>query len=688
MEAGSSRNTEGMDIDLRALTAGLRRYWLMMTVIVVLALAFGVAITLRAPELYRATATVQIEQQSSNVLTADDNQLNATQDAERFLQTQLSILNSRALAGRVAKDLDLGSNSKRHGEEGAEPSSPEARQAVVIDTLQSGLSVTLPRDSRVAQITYVGADRALVARIANSYAQNFIDYNLQRRFGESSYARDFLQKELQDAKRRLEESEREVLSYARENRIVDVNGNAGVAGTGGESLTTSSLLNVNQALSKAEIDRLEAERLWRQAISTPSIALPDVMNNSAVQQLLQQRAQLQAQYGKDRKTFTPDYPVMQETQAQIAALNQQIEQLASAFRTRLRNNYELAAQEQSALQAKLESLKSETLSERSRSIQYNILQREVDTSRLMYDGLLQRFKEVSAAAGVTANNISIVDRAEMPERPFSPNARLNLASALVAGLSLALLLGLIRFKIDDTIRTPEDIASQFDVPLLGTIPSKPEDMSIDEMVEGSSIAEAFWSLRIALDHMFDSVPRRSLLITSSRESEGKSTTAFAIALGFARSGQRVVLIDGDLRRPTLHRMLDIPNDVGLASVISGDTAIENSTRHSRNALLRVMTAGPVTKNPAQLLAESKLISTLDALASNADLVVVDSAPVLELADAASFAAWAGATLFVVEANRSRASEVRKAVDRLRSNGVLVAGIVLTRYEGAKLDYAY
>ena len=435
--------SEGIDIDLRDIGAVIRRYWLTLAIIMALALATGIIITARAPKLYRASATVQIEQQSSKVLSSEEDQASVAQDADRFLQTQLSLLNSRALASLVVDQLKLAETIPARNPGSEVELTKQERKAVAIQQLQDGLSVTLPRDSRVAQITFTGPDPKLVAKIANAYADNFIVYNLQRRYGESSYARTFLQRELGDAKKRLEASESGVVNYARSNRLVDI-GTSGpnASGTtdGTRLLTASSILDVNSALARAQVSRIEAERKWQQAISTPAIALPEVMSNTAIQQLLQQRAQNLAAYDKDRQSFKPHFPAMKEAQAQLETLARPLQLHAEGVRKSLRNNYLLAAQQENALAAKLEALKSETLNEQSRSIQYNTLRREVDTNRLMYDGLLQRFKEVSAAAGVTANNISVVDRAVEPQRPFTPRARLNIISSLVGGLALGPLL--------------------------------------------------------------------------------------------------------------------------------------------------------------------------------------------------------------------------------------------------------
>ena len=680
-------DTEGVEIDFGQIFQTLRRNMYLIGGIVLVALLIGLVILLRAERLYRATATVQIEEQATKVLsTQEGQQTGGSQEAERFLQTQLSLLNSRAMAELVADKLGLASKIKAPA--GGPPMSVEARRDVAINKLQTSMQVTLPRDSRVAQITVTDGDPKFVADAANAYAEQFIQYNLDRRFGETSYARAFLDNELGKSKKRLEASEIAVVDYARRSRLIDA-GTSRNSDEGVRLLTSASLMDVNAALGRARVVRIEAERRWRQAQGTSALNMPEVINNPAVQQLLEKRASSMAEYSKDRQRFQPEYPSMKDRQAEIGVLNDQAQQIAGTIRSGLRNNYEIAVQQENALAAQLEGLKEATIKEQNESIGYNILRREVETNRLMYDGLLQRFKEVSAAAGVTANNLSIVDRAEVPTQPFTPRATITLLSSLASGLALALVVVGIRARLDDTIRTPDDVINNLGLSVLATIPSRPGGLSLAELVEGSALSEAFWSLRLALERSStDGSLPKSLLFTSSRASEGKSTSAYAAALNFARSGRRVLFIDADLRRPTIHRALGLPNDKGLAGILTGEGTLTNSIRYGVTDRLDVLTAGQPTRNPAELFAEPALAAILHAAEQTYDLVIVDSAPVLLLADAIALATSAQATVYVVEANGTRVSEARAAIRRLTDNGVNLSSAILTKYDRVLPQYAY
>lgn len=684
-QVGPAPSTEGMEIDFGLILDAFRRNRYLIAAIVLASLLVGVFVLLRAERLYRTSATVQIEQQSAKVLSSDDGQPSGgSQETERFLQTQIGLLNSRAMAERVAEKLNLA--SKISAPPGTAPYSPKQRKDMVIQRLQSAMGVTLPRDSRVAQITVTDADPEFTAAAANAYAEQFISYNLQRRFGETSYAREFLEEELEKSKARLEASEKAVVNYARQARLVD----AGTGGNGGDVrlLTSSSLVDISAALGRAKVDRIEAQKRWEQAQGTAPLNMPEVLSNPAIQNLLQQRAGALADYNRDRESFKPDYPAMQDKAAELDTLQKQAQTLAQSIRNGLRNNYQIAVQQERALAGQLDQLKSSSLQEQRDSIEYNILRREVDTNRLMYDGLLQRFKEVSAAAGVTANNISIVDRAEVPQRPFTPRVTMTLGASLASGIALALLVVGIRTKLNDVIRSPEDLAAELGLPVLGTIPTEPQGMSTHEMVEGSVLSEAFWSLRLSLERLPPEGGPNSFLFTSSRSSEGKSTTSYATARNFARSGRKTLLIDGDMRRPGIHRRLSLPNEKGLASILAGESTIKEAIQKSSSPRLDILTAGQPNRNPAELFAKPELSDLLDFAKKNYDIVIVDSAPVMMLADAVALACNVSTVIFVVEANRTQADDAKSALARLSDSNISISGAILTKYDRILSLYGY
>lgn len=685
-------------LDLRALWGAVyrNRYVIGAALLLGLLAGFGAAL-LTAPS-YRATATVQIDQQSAKVLNSQDVEPTpSAQEAERFLQTQVDVLKSRSLANRVAETLgffkDVGfvttmSNGKAPSET---PVPTDARwREGIIGTVRGNLKVDLPRNSRVVQIHFESPDPALSAAVANSYAQNFITANLQRRFDTSAYSREFLQGQLAETKRRLETSERELIGYARSAGLIDAS--AGIAGgadlAGPKSLTTSNLVEMNQAYSQARSARVQAQQRWSQAQATPLMSLPEVLSNPTVQQLTQRRAELEAQYQEERQRRKEEHPAVMQAAAKIRELDRQINTLATSIRSSIRDQYQVAARQEQALQGNVGQLKGETLAEQDRGVRYNILKREVDTSRELYEGLLQRYREVSAAAGITANNISIIDRAEPPLAPIWPRPMLNMLLGGVAGLALALLLVFVRERFDDSVRAPEDVDRKLNLPLLGLVPLLPPKTLPKDALQDprSSLSEAHSAMRTSLELSSDQGVPRTLLLTSSRQSEGKTTTAYATAKDFAEAGMNVLLVDSDLRKPSLHRLLNMHNRVGLSNVLARQKSLEEAIQPTAIDNLTFLSSGPLPPNPAQLLGTNAMAELLSQVKQTFDLVIIDGPPVLGLADAPRLGAAAEATIFVVEANGAHHGSARAALRRLMDSRVNILGVVLTKFNAKKAGY--
>lgn len=672
-------------IDLRAIWSALyRNRWLILTVLTLALIAGVISILLTTPT-YRATTTVQIEQQSAKVLGTEDLEpVPSAQEAERFLQTQVDIIKSRALAERVVQEMRLGGNPQFLAAQGAKPldpdkDDPQARRNQALGLLNDNLTVTLPRNSRIVSIAVDSRDPALAAQVANSYASNFITSNLQRRFDTTSYSREFLQQQLAQTKAKLEESERALIGYSRSAGLIDASsGAAGTAAeTGPRSLTTANLVQVNQAYSAAQSERVARQQRWSQAQATPLLSLPEVLGNPTIQQLTQHRAEAEALYNQELQRRKEDHPSVVQARASIAELDRQITTLATSIRNSIRDQYQVALRQERALAGNVGQLKGQTLSEQDRGVRYNILKREVDTNRELYDGLLQRFKEVGAQAGITNNNISIIDKAEVPGGPISPRPMINLALAGLGGLAVAFMLVFARERFDDVMRAPSDVEDKLRLPLLGVVPLAEKGADVRALLDDpkSSLAEAQQSVRSSIElSSSDGVPE-SLLLTSSRPSEGKSTTAFALARDLAAAGQHVLLIDADLRKPSLHRALQLSNKVGFSNVLARQTGLEQVLQQTHQPGLVFISAGPLPPNPAQLLASNILSDLLATLRERFDVVVIDGPPVLGLADAPRLAAAAQSVLFVVEANGAHHGAAKGAVARLRASGARLIGAV-------------
>ena len=673
-------------IDLRAAWVALIRNRLLIALVVGLALIGGAASILLTAPRYRAEASVQVDAQTAKVMSSDDLEpVVASAETERFIRTQMDILRSRTLAIAVTRSLRLADDARFTG--GA--TGPAAERAALV-ALAARLDVALLPNSRLVRISFDDRDPALAARIVDSFADQLIANNLQRRFGTSAYTRRFLGGQLGEAKRRLEDAERALIVYARGAHLIDASAgatrNTEIAGT--RSLTTANLVELNDAYATARAGRIQAEQRWLQAQGAGAMALPEVLANPAIQELSQRRADLRAQYEDGRAHRKPDHPEMLRLAARIAENDRQIAGIAGSIRTSIRDRFTVARAQEDALRRDVDGLKEATLAEQDRGIQYNILKREVDTSRQMYDALLGRFKEVSAAAGIASNNISVVDRADTPDRPVAPRPVVNMAAALLAGVTAALLLVFARERILDRIRDPEDIERKLQLATLGVVPTlrgktRPQDALASPR---SSFAEAHHSLCTSLSFASANGVPRSIVLTSTRPGEGKSTTAMSLAVSLARQGVRVVLVDADMRRPRLHQMLNASNATGLTHLLTGNKTLAEVVQRTELAGLYFIGSGPLPPNPASLLSGGALSRLLDQLAGECDVVLIDAPPVLGLADAPSIASQVEATVFVLESDGAPSRMVLRALGRLREARARVAGLVLTKYVSAESYY--
>lgn len=423
--------------------------------------------------------------------------------------------------------------------------------------------------------------------------------------------------------------------------------------------------------------------------SKPLLADREALQNPAVQTLFTQRAEAEAKLQDELTRRLDGHPAVQQLRARMKVIDGQLNQAAQNMRSAARADFEAALAAETRLQAQVDALKTATLAEQDRSVQYNLLAREADTNRALYDGLLQRYKELNASAGISTSNIAIIDRADAPTKPSSPNLFRNLAFALLGGLSLAALATFLRIQFDDIVRVPEDIEGKLRLPLLGVVPLARDIAIGDELVDPkSAISESYNSLRSALLYSTSKGLPHTLLVSSSQPSEGKTTTSCELARGFARLGRRVLLVDVDLRRPTLHRQFDLDNSNGLSSVLTQQEDLGQVIRESGHENLHVVTSGPVPPSPTELIASDQMARLVDDMSASYDVVIFDSPPILGLADAPLMSALVDGVVFIVESGRARHGSLKASLRRLRTMRPVMLGAVLTMFDAAKAGHRY
>ncbi|MEG8023206.1 GumC family protein [Sphingomonas aerolata] len=670
---------------------------------VIACVLLGLIITLLMTPKYTATATIEISREADKVTNIQGVDREASVADQEFYQTQYGLLQSRSLSERVASQLRLVDDPKFYEIFGAVSDEPAfqltngrypasgraERQRVAGEVLLKRLSVDPTRLSRLVDLHLTSPSADLSAKIVNAWAENFIQTNLERKVQATSYGRNLLQRQLADYKERLDASQRQLVGYASAQQIINLpsqtTGDNRV--TSERSIVADDLAALNAVLSQATADRIQAEA--RNAQAGRAGASTEALRNVAINNLRQRRAELAAEYQQLMVRFEPGYPAAQALQSQIDQLDRSIAREEGRVSGSLAADYREAQQRENALLQKVNQLKASYLDLRRRSIQYNIYQQEVDTNRALYDGLLQRFKEIGVAGGVGVNNVSIVDPADIPQKPSSPRLILNLAASVLAGLLLGAGLALALEQIDEAIADPGEVERQLGLALLGTVPKvegkTPQDALKDRK---SEIVDAYLAIQTNLAFTTEHGVPRSFAITSTRPAEGKSTTALALATSLARAGRRVILLDGDMRSPSVHHFGGVSHDRGLSNFLTGDDDISTMTFAMSELGFTAMSAGPIPPNAAELLTGNRLELLIERLLENYDHVLIDSPPVMGLADAPLIASRVEGVIYTVESHGIRATLVKTALGRLASANAHVLGSVLTKFDARKAHFGY
>lgn len=705
LQVSDDQRGSGKDeIDL--LTYGrllLKRRWLILA-IVAIGVALALVQTLMSPSIYRATALIQVERENMQVDVRGVSQTTTGGFDPTFNQTQVGVLNSRSLAERVVEDLDLADRDISQalmpppwlqrlrnllglgGSAAHTAASPVAQRAERLrgaaDFIQGGLTIEPVRNSHLVQIHFDSIVPSFAAQVTNAVADAYISSTMDRQFGASSYAKKYLEGQLAELKSRLEESERALVEFAQKEKIVPT--------ANGSSLAAQNLSDLNTSLAKAQDQRIRAEARWDAVRNATGRTMPaDMLVIPTLQGLLQQLAQLQSQYQNNLQTFKPDYPSMLALKSQMDGVQKQIDNELGNIRASVKTEYDAALTQEKMLELQLDKLRTASLDVDNRSIQYNILKRDADTNRQLYNALLERYKEVGVAEGVRSSSISIIDRAAVPTMRHSPSLPLNFGIGLLLGAIVAVLVALLLERIDDTLKTPLDIEDHLRLALLGVIP-KIGKQSVEDAQKDlrSAFSESYRSVRTALQFSTPRGTPKVLLITSPASGEGKSTAAFSLAQGFAQLGKRVLLVEGDLRRPCLGKRMKLPADIGLSNLLAGACTLAQAVKKTSNSRLDLILSGPLPPNPTELLAGPKMMSLLMVASEKYDQLIIDGPPVLGIADAPLLGTMSSGILFVTKAGETRISLAQDAIKRLRAVHVRLIGALINQHDPKRAGYGY
>jgi len=709
----------GQDSALREyLRVLIKRKWL---VISCLAIIFGVVAlaTMRSTRIYDAYGTIAINKTDPAILNLKDSANGGAADYSdpTDLDTEVRILKSDLLALQVIKQLNL----DKRPEFGGTQASPSNMLGLTTDALQpdsekttsllagfkAGLRVALIPNTRIIEIHYRSPDKTLAANVVNTLIASYIEQNFKTRFESTMQASDWLSKQLVDLEMKVQTSQEKLVQYQKQHEILGIDEK--------QNITTSKLDELNKELTAAESDRMQKESIYRLVQSSD----PDMATAAAVsaggstgssglmERMREQQADLKIQIAQLSTQFGNAYPKVVQLNTQLKEVDAQLQTETIKVVSRVRSGYLAALQHETMLRQAMDNQKQEANKLNESAIEYSLLKRDVESYRTLYEGLMEKLKEAGVTAGLRSNNIRSVDKARVPTYPSEPNVPRNLAFALALGLSTGIGLAFLLEGIDNTVRTPEQAQAISGLPSLGMIPLGSKSgleaaakrltvASSREAVElvtqsrpQSQMAESYRALRTSLLLTSLGGPPKVILITSALPQEGKTTTSINTAIVLAQKGTRVLLMDADLRRPSIHKTLGMGPKTGLSNVLTGNATLQQAVVRS-NILptLFVLSAGTPPPNPAELLASSNMKDILAELREQYDHIVVDTPPTLSVTDAVVMSTRADSVVLVIRSGQTTKQALRRSRDLLMQVNARVSGVLLNAVDLSSPDYYY
>lgn len=686
------------------LSVVMRRKWIVITFFIAV-VATAVIGTYMTRPLYKASTTLKIDKENTNVILFKDSYAFEDVD-EQYYETQYKMLRSRNLAKRVIRQMRLDKNSEFGGKAApthagllkqGKAAMEEGVSSSLVDGFVGRIEVKPEPKSRLVSVGFVSYNPELAASVANAIAKSFIELNVESKFEATQQARAWLENQIEIMKGKLEQAEEKLNQYAAQNQIIFLDRGVDKDGrdTGGENIVSKRLADLSQDLTTATSDRISKEALYNELKSGDPASSSAVMANPLVQSLIKDLAGFDSEYNQNLTVYKPDYPKMVRLKEHIDRLKKRIDVETKKVVASIRKDYDAAVRREDYLKAAFERQRKETLDLNSRSVQYKILRREADTNQELYNGLLQRMKETGISASITASNIQIIDPAEVPRSPFKPDKRRNILLALMVGLFGGIGLAFLAEYLDNTIKTPEDIEKRIFLPSLGIVPfcdTRGGDGAVELLPHSGGeghLGEAYSSLRTFLLFSSAGKPPKVMMVTSARREEGKTTTSVNTAVSLTKSSAKVLLVDADMRRPRLHKIFNVANTVGLSSFLSGNKEFSGELlKPTRIPNLHVLTAGPLPPNPAELLGSYRLKELIDGLYSLYNFIVIDTTPVLGIADAVVASVQTEGVIMVVRSGKTPREAAQEAKKILESVNAKLLGVVLNAINESHLKYGY
>jgi capsular exopolysaccharide synthesis family protein len=702
-----------------------------------LGLVIGFAIGIPMKAIYRAKTALEIltinedfmNMKQANPTTTNDNSYDTSEEA-----TQAKLLESPALIKRVTSKLDDLPNTHVRPKLGIPPQGwrswvhlPVPTQLTPREQMLAKAAASIkirptPR-TRVLEITIDSTDPQLAMKFANTLTEEYMAQNMEARWSTNQRTSEWLRRELEDARDKLRRSEDALQTYARGSGLIFTDETTNVA--------TEKLQQVQQSLSGATSDRIAKQSRFELAQNSPPDSLADVLNDTGLRETQSKINDIKRQIADLGAVFNPEYTKIKRLEAELETLQSAFDHSRTDILSRIRTDYEEARRKENLLAAAYKSQAFEVTGQDEKAIQYNILKRDVDSNRQLYDTMLQQMKEASIASAMRASNVRVVDPADLPNSPVSPNFQINSAIGALTGLLLSIAVVTVKEHADRTLQQPGDIKTWIDLIELGTVPnasiehqkstygpsnrkasiassapalgyarieSERGGVTVQEAVElvtlqkkPSLIAEAFRSTLTSILFVGDNGSRpRVLVFTSANAADGKTTVASNLAIAAAEIRCKVLVIDADLRRPRMHQVFDVPNERGLSDLLQSDSdeGYAEHVKHTSIPYLHLLPAGPSTHAAAHLLYSPNFASLLAQFRSEYDMILIDTPPMLQMTDARVVGRIADAVILVARSGKTTRDAMIAAKDRLEEDRTRILGTVLNDWDPKRSPGGY
>ena len=711
--------------------------WAILTVFAVIFVSVLI-FTFTATPIYQATTRLIIEKDDPKVVSVQE-VMSVDSSGLDYYQTQYRIIESRTVAREVIRRLNLGEKEefvpKKEDEsfldsvlnsiretiasyasllktektpQTAEQSGESEEEAALVTAFVKRVKVVPIRNSRLVDVGFQAKDPVLSASIANTLARAYIDLNLETKLNATKDAMNWLESRITEERKKVEQAEQALLRYKeRHNIITDFSKDV-------ENITAQKLAALNAQVIEAEVMRVEAETRYKQAVAlekTPDMldSIPEVLNNDLIREIKTMEVELQKRKSELSKKYGVNHPQIVAIQSELATLKNRKNEEVKRVINSLYNSFKVAQAREQSLKSSLNRQKAESFTLNEKAINYSVLKREAQSTQQMYDLVIKRFKETALTENIRTGNIRIVDKAEVPIRPVKPKKTQNALLGMIIGLALGIGLAFLLEYMDNTIKAPDDIKLRLKIPYLGPVPvfaiaepqkrgkksGNPEtpEQTLDQGLivvhsPKSTASESYRGLRTSLLFSAADAPPKVVLVTSAAPSEGKTITAANIAVTMSQAGNRVLVIDSDLRRPKIHRVFNVSRDRGLSNILAGTCSIDEAILHATIPGVDIITSGPVPPNPSEMLGSQSMVKMIETLRGRYDHIILDSPPVTAVTDAVITSRCVDGVLLVIRAGETHREIINNAIGLLQSAGAHILGAILNGVDMGRDSYYY